>query len=90
MDHRPTPQGDATMTPAQLTAWMDSLRLNTVKASQALGISRIVHKLGYKVVLFSRYKISITRFSNTVAKFVLYKDDQDLHMKDYRIYDRPC
>lgn len=40
MDHRPTPQGDATMTPAQLTAWMDSLRLNTVKASQALGISR--------------------------------------------------
>ena len=48
---------------------------------QALGISRIVHKLGYKVVLFSRYNISITRFSNTVTKFVLYKDDQDLYNK---------
>ena len=31
--------------------------------------------------MFSRYNISITRFSNTVTKFVLYKDDQDLYNK---------
>ena len=45
---------------------------------QVLGISRIASRLGYKVMLFNDYSLSVARFSNTCNKFIKYKNNQHL------------
>ena len=45
---------------------------------QALGISRIVKKIGCEVVLCSNYKISVSRFSNSVDKFLFFRNYNEI------------
>lgn len=48
---------------------------------QALGMARQVHASGKVVWLFSSSMLSITRFSNTVQKFIYFKCNEDLLKK---------
>ena len=45
---------------------------------QALGIIRIVKKLGCEVILCSNYKISVSRFSNAVDKFIFFNNYNEI------------
>ncbi|NJO87642.1 MAG: hypothetical protein HC831_00780 [Chloroflexia bacterium] len=45
---------------------------------QGLGISRIAKRLGYKVTLYNQSAISVARFSNTLDKFVRFKNLEQL------------
>ncbi len=55
---------------------------------QALGLSRMAAAVGLKVCLFSDYHASITRFSNTCSRFVLYTTEADLFEKLTRSHVR--
>ncbi len=48
---------------------------------QALGICRIVGRMGYPVVLYNIYNQSITRYSKYCTEFVLFSDHADLLLK---------
>jgi predicted ATP-grasp superfamily ATP-dependent carboligase len=48
---------------------------------QALGICRIVGKMGYPVVLFNSYNQSVTRYSKYCTEFVLFSSHADLLLK---------
>jgi D-aspartate ligase len=41
---------------------------------QGLGISRIAKRLGHRVTLYNKSAISVARFSNTLDKFIKFKD----------------
>jgi D-aspartate ligase len=41
---------------------------------QGLGISRIAKRLGHKVSLYNQSAVSVARFSNTLDKFIKFKD----------------
>ncbi len=41
---------------------------------QGLGISRIAKRLGHRVTLYNQSAISVARFSNTLDKFIRFKD----------------
>ena len=62
---------------------------------QGLGISRIAKRLGHKVTLYNQSAISVARFSNTLDKFIRFKDldhllkllmDRDLNGKEVLVF----
>lgn len=46
---------------------------------QGLGISRIANRLGCRVYLFNQSHMSVARFSNTLYKFIKFRDIKHLH-----------
>jgi len=45
---------------------------------QALGLSRMAARIGLKVCLFTDYSASITRFSNSCSRYILFTTEEDL------------
>ncbi len=45
---------------------------------QSLGVSRIAHSLGYRVLLFNDDNICLSRFSKSCGKFTKFRDEDEL------------